>query len=83
MKVLFARLNLLYKVPLLSALAVVLVLVTCKKDETEYDPTPYEIKAPKFFPTRMNIPADNPMTLEGVVIFFMTAECREVPSLVK
>jgi cytochrome c peroxidase len=66
MKVLFARLNLLYKVPLLSALAVVLVLVTCKKDETEYDPTPYEIKAPKFFPTRMNIPADNPMTLEGV-----------------
>ena len=31
-----------------------------------YDPTPYELKIPKFFPTKLNIPPDNPMTFEGV-----------------
>ncbi len=29
-------------------------------------PTPYTIEAPFGFPKKMNIPADNPMTLEGV-----------------
>jgi cytochrome c peroxidase len=39
---------------------------SCKHDDTGYNPTPYQIKVPKYFPTRMNIPADNPMTVEGV-----------------
>jgi len=64
--------------PLISLLVgfpqkfIVLVLVAtvflsaCKPEETMYHPTPYEITVPKYFPTRMNIPADNPMTVEGV-----------------
>ncbi len=31
-----------------------------------YEPTPYEIEIPFGFPTKMNIPEDNPMTVEGV-----------------
>ena len=31
-----------------------------------YRPTPYTIDIPKGFPTKLNIPADNPMTVEGV-----------------
>ena len=38
----------------------------CKHDDTDYKPTPYVIAVPKFFPTHMNIPPDNPMTVEGV-----------------
>ena len=34
-------------------------------DET-YTPTPYELPQPLFFPTKNNIPADNPMTEEGI-----------------
>ncbi|MFZ4740712.1 MAG: cytochrome-c peroxidase [Bacteroidales bacterium] len=29
-------------------------------------PTPYIIQIPKYFPTLLNIPADNPMTVEGI-----------------
>ena len=29
-------------------------------------PTPYDLQIPKGFPTALNIPADNPMTVEGV-----------------
>ena len=48
-----------------------LVLVSCgdKEDDPEpikHQPTPYEIEIPFGFPTRMNIPEDNPMTVEGV-----------------
>ena len=38
----------------------------CKHEDTDYNPTPYQIVVPKYFPTRMNIPPDNPMTVEGV-----------------
>ena len=48
------------------ALFVLLFASACKPDDPEYNPTPYEIKVPKFFPTNMNIPADNPLTVEGV-----------------
>lgn len=47
----------------------VLQLSSCKKngeDPVVYKPTPYQIEIPRFFPTRLNIPADNPMTVEGV-----------------
>lgn len=45
----------------------------CKQDpETPsvpvYQPTPYTLKIPKFFPTILNIPEDNPMTVEGVTL---------------
>ncbi len=44
------------------------VLSGCKKDEPAepYKPTPYEIEIPFGFPTELNIPDDNPMTVEGV-----------------
>lgn len=43
------------------------VFVSCKHEKDPvYSPTPYTIKVPKFFPTRLNIPPDNPMTVEGI-----------------
>jgi len=51
---------------LLFVLLLLLFVSACKTDDPEYNPTPYNIKVPAFFPTRMNIPADNPMTVEGV-----------------
>ena len=43
-------------------------LSSCKKDNPEvvFTPTPYNINVPFGFPTKMNIPDDNPMTEEGV-----------------
>ncbi len=46
-----------------------LLLFSCKKDDPEpipYQPTPYNIEIPFGFPTNLNIPADNPMTVEGI-----------------
>lgn len=48
------------------ALPVFLLFSACQHDDPDFTPTPYQIKVPKYFPTRMNIPADNPMTVEGV-----------------
>lgn len=36
------------------------------KKDTAYKPTPYQINIPLYFPTQLNIPADNPMTVEGI-----------------
>ncbi len=53
-------------------LIIILVLLWgCKKDSEPQppvttQPTPYTIKIPKYFPTLLNIPDDNPMTVEGV-----------------
>ena len=44
----------------------VLLLGACKHEQNDYKPTPYEFNIPLFFPNRTNIPADNPMTVEGV-----------------
>jgi len=46
-----------------------LLLFSCKKDDPEsipYQPIPYNIEIPFGFPTNLNIPADNPMTVEGI-----------------
>ena len=42
----------------------------CKKDTDPeiYTPTPYIIDIPFGFPTNLNIPDDNPMTVEGVTL---------------
>ncbi len=36
------------------------------EDEPKHIPTPYVIDIPFGFPTKLNIPADNPMTVEGI-----------------
>jgi cytochrome c peroxidase len=44
---------------------------SCKKETTPeepYKPMPYTITIPKYFPTVLNIPADNPMTVEGIAL---------------
>jgi len=49
----------------------VLMSAGCKKDQPDlpiYQPTPYTISIPRFFPTALNIPEDNPMTVEGVAL---------------
>ena len=46
-----------------------LYLSSCKDDPPDPAPsntTPYKFPAPKFFPTLLNIPSDNPTTVEGV-----------------
>ncbi len=60
--------NLLPDLVFLSVLFAFFV-VSCKKDNPSSDTirqTPYTICIPKYFPTQLNIPADNPMTVEGV-----------------
>jgi cytochrome c peroxidase len=44
---------------------VVIGLAACKKDKLDITPTPYKLDIPSHFP-QMQIPADNPMTVEGV-----------------
>ena len=44
---------------------ILITFFSCKKDNVGYEPTPYELKIPSHFPD-MIIPADNPMTVEGV-----------------
>ncbi|MBU2652198.1 MAG: cytochrome-c peroxidase [Bacteroidetes bacterium] len=61
------------KIASLAALALVVVLFgSCSKDNDPepipagYKPTPYTIEIPFGFPTKLNIPEDNPMTVEGI-----------------
>lgn len=41
------------------------VVLSCRKEKVGFEPTPYELQIPSHFP-KMIIPADNPMTVEGV-----------------
>ena len=50
---------------LLFILLGLIVVSSCGKDKVGYKPTPYQLNIPSHFPD-MNIPADNPMTVEGV-----------------
>ena len=44
-------------------------LLSCKPEHKDlYQPTPYELPKPTYFPNATNIPADNPMTEEGVAL---------------
>lgn len=44
-----------------------LFVLSCRHEEDiDYQPTPYYFDIPMFFPTQLNIPEDNPMTVEGV-----------------
>lgn len=51
----------------LIGLSLLVSLVACHKSEhEEVVGTPYELTIPQFFPTKLNIPDDNPLTKEGV-----------------
>lgn len=55
-------------VALIGMLAL-LALFSCKpQPEEPFQPTPYPLPQPLFFPTQNNIPTDNPMTEEGVAL---------------
>ncbi len=47
-------------------------LFSCRHDNEEelyvFHPTPYQINIPTYFPTILNIPKDNPMTVEGIML---------------
>jgi len=48
-----------------------LILVSCTKkaeQATAFHATPYILQIPLHFPGEMNIPADNPMTVEGIAL---------------
>ena len=46
-----------------------IVLASCKPEQKNtYQPTPYELQKPAYFPSATNIPSDNPMTEEGVAL---------------
>ncbi len=61
-----------YRVKILL-MGLFLIFTACKKDKVEEetnttspgDPTPFQLNIPKGFPS-MDIPEDNPMTVEGV-----------------
>jgi cytochrome c peroxidase len=50
-------------------MSMIVMMIACHRPpEEKYMPTPYELTIPKFFPTKLNIPADNPLTEEGVAL---------------
>jgi len=57
---------------LLSIVISFALLFSCKKDDDDntkppvHKTTPYNFVVPQGFPTNLNIPADNPLTVEGV-----------------
>ena len=67
------HLVILKSILLIIPFCLILFLFQCKKDKLEpidpnnpFKPTPYSITIPKFFPTKIYIPDDNPMTFEGI-----------------
>lgn len=50
---------------LLLLFAIISLTLACKKDKVDFVPTPYALEIPSHFP-QMDIPEDNPMTVEGV-----------------
>lgn len=53
-------------------LLVLVMAASCRKEE--YEATPLDFEIPYGFPTMLNIPADNPMTVEGVALGRMLFE---------
>ncbi|MFN3342195.1 MAG: cytochrome-c peroxidase [Flavobacteriales bacterium] len=55
------------RISVLSVFLLIVVLIACRKDVFigEYETTPYQLRIPQGFP-QMVIPANNPMTVEGV-----------------
>ena len=66
----------------MTAFAVVLLVNACHKEELPekvFAATPYVLQIPRYFPTQLNIPDDNPLTQEGVrlgrYLFYDTRLC--------
>jgi len=55
-----------FRFTLFMILAMMFVAGCSPEAKTSGKPTPYQIVIPKFFPTDIQIPADNPMTVEGI-----------------
>lgn len=51
-----------------SLLLIFGILYSCNKTERVFEATPYDFKIPVHFPTNLNIPEDNPMTVEGIAL---------------
>jgi len=75
---------------IIIAVAFIFFVISCRKETTPLPivtdkPTPYSIIIPKFFPTILNIPADNPMTVEGIRLgrhlFYDGRLCGKVDTL--
>ena len=65
-----------------QSILLLLALFSCTPHEEEtFKPTPYDLPSPLFFPSKNNIPADNPMTEEGVLLgkklFFEDNSCSQ------
>lgn len=64
--------------PFLGILLFAILVATCKKEspihyereplDSVYAPTPYNLDIPNYYPTELNIPEDNPLTVEGVML---------------
>jgi len=53
----------------ITLMALIFIFPSCRKDSKTIPPAePVTLKIPKFFPTRLNIPADNPLTKEGIAL---------------
>ncbi len=56
-----------------------ILLGGCVDPPEPYEPTPFSLEIPSFFPTLLNIPADNPLTVEGIELgrhlFYDTRVC--------
>jgi cytochrome c peroxidase len=67
-----------FKTILVLIFTVFLLASSCKKDTQlqevyitnsgNFNPTPYTIHVPWYFPSQINIPADNPLTVEGIYL---------------
>lgn len=56
-----------YFLKLAALVLLLLMVVSCgEKDPEPSKPTPYKLLVPEFFPTQLHIPAENPLTEEGV-----------------
>lgn len=70
------------KARIVVVLLLVLLLAGCRPtNDDSYQPTPYELPQPLFFPSANNIPDDNPMTEEGVALGKMLFFGTNLPPL--
>ena len=57
---------LIFRIFFLLISAILLCSCEPKQPETPFSTTPYNLQIPRFFPTHLNIPSDNPLTVEGI-----------------
>lgn len=57
-----------YLIRIAPVLLALLLFQACRheNDDSAIKPTPYNLEIPTYFPTQLSIPADNPLTVEGI-----------------